>query len=109
MIPSTLRCASRMSSRVTTPRWYELRSVCPARLEEGFRVRTFSPRASDVERAWHVVDANGLVFGCIATEVARLLRGKHKPTVARAVYTGDHVCVVNAAKVRRVSFTADKK
>jgi len=72
-------------------------------------VRTFSPRASDVERAWHVVDADGLVLGRMATEVARLLRGKHKPTFARHVDTGDHVIVVNAAKVVLSADKADKK
>jgi large subunit ribosomal protein L13 len=72
-------------------------------------VRTFSPRAEDVERAWHVVDADGLVLGRMATEVARLLRGKHKPTFARHVDTGDHVIVVNAAKVVLSADKADKK
>ena len=72
-------------------------------------MRTFSPRASDVERAWHVVDADGLVLGRMATEVARLLRGKHKPTFARHVDTGDHVIVVNAAKVVLSADKAEKK
>jgi large subunit ribosomal protein L13 len=72
-------------------------------------VRTFSPRASDVERAWHVVDADGLVLGRMSTEVARLLRGKHKPTFARHVDTGDHVIVVNAAKVVLTADKADTK
>ena len=72
-------------------------------------MRTFSPRAADVERAWHVVDADGLVLGRMATEVARLLRGKHKPTFARHVDTGDHVIVVNAAKVVLSADKADKK
>jgi large subunit ribosomal protein L13 len=68
-------------------------------------VRTFSPKPSDIQRAWHVVDADGLVLGRMATEVARVLRGKHKPTFARHVDTGDHVIIVNAAKV---VVTADK-
>jgi large subunit ribosomal protein L13 len=68
-------------------------------------VRTFSPKASDIQRAWHVVDADGLVLGRMASEIARLLRGKHKPIFARHVDTGDHVIVVNAAKV---VLTADK-
>src|SRR5436305_161066 len=45
-------------------------------------VRTFSPKPADIQRAWHVVDAEGLVLGRLATEVARVLRGKHKPTFA---------------------------
>ena len=66
---------------------------------------TYSPKPSDVVRAWHVVDADGLVLGRMSTEVARLLRGKHKPMFARHIDTGDHVVVVNAAKV---VLTADK-
>jgi large subunit ribosomal protein L13 len=62
-------------------------------------VRTYTPKAAEIDRAWHVVDADGLVLGRLATEVARLLRGKHKPIFAPHVDTGDHVVVVNAAKV----------
>jgi large subunit ribosomal protein L13 len=62
-------------------------------------VRTFSPKPSDIERAWHVVDADGAVLGRLATEVATLLRGKHKPIYAPHVDTGDHVIVLNAAKL----------
>jgi large subunit ribosomal protein L13 len=68
-------------------------------------VRTFSPKTSDIQRAWHVVDADGLVLGRMASEVARVLRGKHKAVFAPHVDTGDHVIVVNAAKV---VLTADK-
>jgi large subunit ribosomal protein L13 len=60
---------------------------------------TYTPKASDVERAWHVVDAEGLVLGRMATEVARVLRGKHKPIFAPHLDTGDHVVIVNASKV----------
>jgi large subunit ribosomal protein L13 len=72
-------------------------------------VRTFSPKPADIQRAWHVVDADGLVLGRMATEVARVLRGKHKPIYAPHVDTGDHVVVVNAAKVVVTSDKADKK
>lgn len=68
-------------------------------------MRTFSPKPSDISRAWHVVDADGLVLGRLASEVARVLRGKHKPIFAPHLDTGDHVIVVNAAKV---VLTADK-
>ena len=54
---------------------------------------TYSPKADEIERAWYVVDADGLVLGRLATEVARLLRGKHKPTFAPHIDTGDHVIV----------------
>ena len=62
-------------------------------------MRTFSPKSTDIQRAWHVIDADGLVLGRLSTEVARLLRGKHKPIFAPHVDTGDFVIVVNAAKV----------
>jgi large subunit ribosomal protein L13 len=64
-----------------------------------FAVRTFSPKPSDITRSWHVVDGEGLVLGRLATEVARVLRGKHKPIFAPHIDTGDHVIVTNAAKV----------
>jgi len=62
-------------------------------------VRTYSPKPADIQRAWHVVDADGLVLGRLSTEVATILRGKHKPMYAPHMDTGDHVIVVNAAKV----------
>ena len=72
-------------------------------------MRTFSPKPADIQRAWHVVDADGLVLGRMATEVARVLRGKHKAIFAPHVDTGDHVIIVNAAKIVLTSDKADKK
>jgi large subunit ribosomal protein L13 len=72
-------------------------------------LRTFSPKPTDIQRAWHVVDADGLVLGRLATEVARVLRGKHKPVFSPHTDTGDHVIVVNAAKVVLTSDKAEKK
>ena len=62
--------------------------------------RTFSPRPRDIERRWYVVDADGAVLGRLASEVAKILRGKHKPIFAPHADTGDHVIVVNARGVR---------
>jgi large subunit ribosomal protein L13 len=62
-------------------------------------LRTYSPKSSEIVREWRVVDAEGLVLGRLATEVARLLRGKHRPFFAPHLDTGDYVIVVNAAKV----------
>src|SRR5262252_470578 len=62
-------------------------------------VRTFSPKAADVQRQWHVIDASDIVLGRLASQAAILLRGKHKPIFAPHVDTGDFVIVVNAAKV----------
>jgi large subunit ribosomal protein L13 len=72
-------------------------------------VRTYAPKASEIERQWFVVDAEGLVLGRMATEVARILRGKHKPTFAPNMDTGDHVVIVNADKVVLTSNKADTK
>ena len=70
---------------------------------------TYTPKPSDIQRAWHVVDADGLVLGRLSTEVARILRGKHKPMFAPHVDTGDHVIVVNAAKIVMTADKATKK
>ena len=69
---------------------------------------TFSPKPSDITRSWHLVDAEDLVLGRLASETARLLRGKHKPIFAPHMDTGDHVIVVNAAKVVMTAGKADK-
>ncbi|WP_018682786.1 50S ribosomal protein L13 [Actinokineospora enzanensis] len=60
---------------------------------------TYSPKPGEVDRAWHVIDAEDVVLGRLATHVATLLRGKHKPTYAPHVDTGDFVIIVNAEKV----------
>lgn len=62
-------------------------------------MKTFTPKKSEIEREWFVVDAEGLILGRMATEIARILRGKHKPTFAPHMDTGDHVIVINADKV----------
>ncbi len=70
---------------------------------------TYTPKASEIERSWLVVDAEGLVLGRLATEVAARLRGKHKPTFAPHIDTGDHVIIVNADKVVLTSGKAERK
>jgi len=77
----------------------------PGAATEEAPVPTYVPKPAEIERAWHVVDADGLVLGRLATEVARRLRGKHQPFFAPHTDTGDHVVVVNADKV---VLTADK-
>ncbi|WP_055482803.1 50S ribosomal protein L13 [Sphaerimonospora mesophila] len=62
-------------------------------------MRTFSPKPNDVERQWYVIDATDVVLGRLASQVATLLRGKHKPIFAPHVDTGDFVIVVNADKI----------
>lgn len=70
---------------------------------------TYSPKASEITRAWHVIDADGLVLGRLCTETARVLRGKHKPTFAPHMDSGDHVIIVNADKVVLSKGKADAK
>ena len=62
-------------------------------------MKTFSAKAHEVNRDWYVVDAEGKTLGRLATEVARRLRGKHKPIYTPHVDTGDYIIVVNADKV----------
>lgn len=62
-------------------------------------MRTFSPKPNDVERQWYVIDATDVVLGRLASQVATLLRGKHKPIFAPHVDTGDFVIVINAEKI----------
>ena len=66
---------------------------------------TQSVRPQDVEKKWHLIDAEGLVVGRVATIIANILRGKHKPSFTPHVDCGDHVVVINADKVR---FTGKK-
>lgn len=62
-------------------------------------MRTYSPKASEITREWHLIDADGAILGRLATEIATLLRGKHKPIFAPHLDTGDHVVVINASKL----------
>ena len=62
-------------------------------------MKTYSPKPEHIERRWYVVDASGVVLGRLASEVATILRGKHKPMYAPHMDTGDHVVVVNADKI----------
>jgi large subunit ribosomal protein L13 len=62
-------------------------------------VRTYTPKPGDIQRNWYVIDATDVVLGRLATHVATLLRGKHKPTFAPHVDGGDFVIVINAGKV----------
>ena len=62
-------------------------------------MRTYTPKPGEVERTWHVIDATDVVLGRLASQAAVLLRGKHKPTFAAHVDTGDFVIIINADKV----------
>ena len=72
-------------------------------------MKTYSTKVADIEREWHVVDASGEVLGRLATRVASLLMGKHKPIYSRNLDTGDFVVVINAEKVRVTGNKAKQK
>ncbi|PPK97570.1 large subunit ribosomal protein L13 [Kineococcus xinjiangensis] len=72
-------------------------------------MRTYTPKPGDVERRWHVIDAEDVVLGRLASQSAILLRGKHKPTFAPHVDGGDFVIIVNASKVALTGSKRDQK
>ena len=72
-------------------------------------VRTYSPKAGEVSRTWHVIDATDVVLGRLASHAASLLRGKHKTTFAPHVDTGDFVIVINADKVALTGSKREQK
>ena len=63
-------------------------------------MKTFSAKPADIRRDWYVVDATGKTLGRLSTEIARRLRGKHKPEYTPHIDTGDYIVVVNAEKIR---------
>ncbi len=71
--------------------------------------KTYSAKPEEIERNWYVVDAEGKTLGRLATEIAKILRGKHKPIYTPHVDTGDFVIVVNADKVRVTGKRLDQK
>ncbi len=72
-------------------------------------MRTYSPKPGEVTRNWHVIDANDVVLGRLATQAANLLRGKHKPQYAPHMDVGDFVIVINASKVALTGNKRDAK
>lgn len=72
-------------------------------------MKTYSPKPQDIERKWYVIDANGLVLGRLASKIAQVLNGKHKPIWAPHADVGDFIVVVNADKVRVTGRKAEQK
>lgn len=72
-------------------------------------MRTYTPKAGDITREWHVIDATDVVLGRLASQAATLLRGKHKPIFAPHVDTGDFVIIINADKVALTGAKAEQK
>ena len=72
-------------------------------------MRTFTPKAEDIQREWFVIDAAGLTLGRLASQISSILRGKHKPIYAPHVDCGDFVVVINAHKIRVTGRKLDQK
>jgi large subunit ribosomal protein L13 len=72
-------------------------------------MRTYSPKASEITREWHVIDATDVVLGRLATQTAALLRGKHKPTFVPHMDVGDFVIIINADKVALTGSKLEQK
>ena len=72
-------------------------------------MKTYTPKIGEIERTWWIVDAEGKTLGRMATEIARVLRGKHKPMYTPHLDTGDHVVVINAEKVALTGKKAEQK
>ena len=72
-------------------------------------MKTYNTKASEIEHQWHVIDASDKILGKLATEAAKLLMGKHKPTFSRHLDTGDFVVIINAEKVRFTGKKAEQK
>lgn len=72
-------------------------------------MRTYTPRASEITRAWFIVDAEGQTLGRLATRIATVLRGKHKPTFTPHLDMGDHVIVINADRIVLTGSKAEQK
>ncbi len=72
-------------------------------------MKTYRTKPSDIERQWHVIDASGKTLGRLATQIARLLMGKHKPIFSPNLDTGDFVVVINADKVHVTGNKAKQK
>ena len=72
-------------------------------------MKTYTATPADIEHRWYVVDADGMVLGRLATEVAKIIRGKHKPMFTPHMDTGDNVIVINASKIRVTGRKAEQK
>jgi len=72
-------------------------------------MKTYSQKASEVSRQWYVIDGNGQTVGRLATQIATLLRGKHKPTFSPNIDGGDFVVVINAEKIQLIGKKQDQK
>jgi large subunit ribosomal protein L13 len=72
-------------------------------------LKTYVPKEGEIKKQWHLIDADGKVLGKVAAEAAKLLRGKHKPTYTPYLDCGDHVVIINAAKLRVTGAKMEQK
>lgn len=72
-------------------------------------MKTYQPKVSEIKREWHLIDVTGKVLGRSATEIARFLMGKHKPTYSQHMDMGDYVVVVNASKITLTGKKSEQK
>ncbi len=72
-------------------------------------MRTYTATPKDIDRRWYIVDAEGMILGRLAAEIAKILRGKHKPMYTPHMDTGDNVIVINASKVKVTGRKAEQK
>jgi len=72
-------------------------------------MKTYTAKAADIKREWHVIDASGRILGRLATQIARLLMGKHKPIYTPNQDTGDYVVVINAEKIQVTGNKVEQK
>ncbi len=86
-----------------------VRSYAARRTPFVMKMSTYTARPSDIEHKWFLVDADGMVLGRLASEVAKIIRGKHKPSFTPHMDTGDNVIVINASKVRVTGRKAEQK
>jgi large subunit ribosomal protein L13 len=80
-----------------------------ARSDFPFFMKTYSATPADIKNDWYIVDADGMVLGRLAAEVAKIIRGKHKPMYTPHMDTGDNVIVINASKVRVTGRKGEQK
>jgi large subunit ribosomal protein L13 len=82
---------------------------CNTNWDYELTTQTYTPRAAEIERRWYIVDANGKTLGRLATQIAHVLRGKHKPAYTPHLDMGDHIVVINADKIRVTGRKAEQK
>ena len=106
---STYRAPNELCAFLVITTLGDAGTSCYSLDEKKATLRTYTPKPGDVQRQWHVIDATDVVLGRLASQTARLLRGKHKVTFAPNVDSGDFVIIINADKVALTGAKLEKK